>query len=163
QGKAVTGDGVSLAVPLEGPPTVEIGAFVEAPQRMLRVGQSWEVADEGRPPRTWRVAGTELVDNTTCPKLERRQQADDCDQPRGARASWRRRDPVGLAPALGIAVRVERVIEGREPLRKEPTQKAVLRYALESRFTYPGQLYEDRCREIELARKLAAEAAPLMR
>src|SRR5262249_21778638 len=55
QGKVSFPSGATPAVPLEGPPTLEWGAFVESPRARVRQDQSWEVAEEGRPPRTWQV------------------------------------------------------------------------------------------------------------
>src|SRR5207249_3462071 len=74
QGKLLAAEGVSLSVPLEGPPTCECGAFVELPLGRIDAERSWEVAETGRPPRTWRVTGTEAVNNTTCVKLVGQQQ-----------------------------------------------------------------------------------------
>jgi peroxiredoxin len=57
---------------------------------------------------------------------------------------------------------VERVIERREPAHLSPTQRSVARFELESSLQYPGQLYDDRQREILLARDLYASVAPLL-
>src|SRR5262245_24856491 len=115
QGKLSAAAGVSLAVPLEGPPTCECGAIIELPQGRISAERTWEVVEAGRPPRTWRVAGTEPVNNTTCIKLIGQQQSDDWDKPRADHAAWRRSETVWLAPQLGVAYRVERVIERRDP------------------------------------------------
>jgi len=154
--------GINLAVPLEGPPTVECGAFVEAPATRVAVNQFWEAAEEGRPPRTWRVAGTEAVAGTTCIKLMGLQQSDDWNNPRADRRAWRRQDTIWLAPLLGIAYRVERVMERRDPAREAPTHRAILRYELDSRLTYPGELFVSRRQEIAQAQKFVEEAAPLL-
>jgi hypothetical protein len=150
------------AVPLDGPPTAEFGALVEVPRSIVVPQQFWEVNEAGRPPRSWRVAGTEVVQSTLCVKLVGTQQSDDWDRPRGDTA-WQRRDTVWLAPQLGVAYRVERVIERRAPLRTEPTYRATLRYERDSQTTYPGRLFEDCLTEIERARKFQEEAEPLLR
>jgi hypothetical protein len=90
------------------------------------------------------------------------QQSDDWDQPRADRTAWRRTDTVWVAARLGLAYRVERVIERREPLRREPTHRSTTRYELESNIQYPGQLFEDRRREIQQARGFFQTAAPLL-
>src|SRR5262249_9480185 len=59
------GGEAGLAVPLEGPPTVETGALVEVPRQAVGAGKSWNVEEAGRPPRKWTVAGTESVAGTT--------------------------------------------------------------------------------------------------
>ena len=152
-----------LVPPLDGPPTVEWGALVEAPEARVGIQDSWVAGEEGRPPRTWRVAGEEIINGTNCVKLMGLQQSEDWDRPRGDSTAWQRRDTVWLSAQLGIAYRVERVLEHRDPLRKEPTHRAVLRYDLDSRLTYPGKLFEDRVHEISQARKFWDEALPLLR
>lgn len=155
--------GISLSVPMEGPPTVEGGAFVEVPRSRVGINRSWEVHEEGRPPRSWKVIGTEVVNGTSCLKLVGRQQSDDWDRPRADRTAWHRVDTVWMAPRLGIAYRVERVIERRAPARREPTQRSVMRYELDSSLVYPGQLFEDRHREILQVRNLVDAAGPFLR
>jgi peroxiredoxin len=158
-----TGDG-SLLVPLDGPPTIECGAFVPAPRN--RVGREpWEVAETGRPPRTWQVMGTERINNTACLKVVGIQQSEDwaLDHARADRTAWQRQDTVWLAPSLGVAYKVERVIKRREPLRREPTQESRLTYQLQSWLVYPGQFFDERRQEIGKARAFVEQAVPLIR
>jgi hypothetical protein len=162
-GRARGRPGSILSIPLESPPTVECGAFVEGPARRVGINQTWEVAEEGRPPRTWRVAGTENVNGANCLVLIGQQQSDDWDRPRGDRGAWQRRDTVWLAPQLGIAYRVERVVEHRDPARTAPSHRVILRYDLDSRLTYPSDLFASRRQEILQAQKFFDEAAPLLR
>ena len=162
QGKLSAGPGPALAVPLDGPPTLECGAFVEVPRGRVGPNQSWEVGEDGRPVRTWQVAGSEPVNGTGCVKLVGTQQTDDWDRPTGGQTAWRRQDTVWLAPRLGIAYRVERVIEKREAGRREPAQRSLLRCELETNLQYPGQLFEDRHKEILQAHAFAETAAPLL-
>jgi peroxiredoxin len=160
----IAGDGgTSLLVPIEGPASIECGAFVEVPATRVSRGQSWPVAEKGRPARTWKLVGLEAVGGVSCLKLAGEQKSEDWDHPRADRTAWMRKDTVWLAPALGVAYRVERKILRREPARREPTQQSVVRYDLLSRLTYPGALYEQRRREIAQARRFAEEAAPLLR
>ncbi len=162
-GKLSTMSGASVLMPLQGPATVEAGELVEPPNRRLRPGQTWVVTEDGRPPRTWTLAGVEAMNGTSCVKLTAVQQSEDWDRPRGDRTAWRRQDIVWLAPRQGIAKRVERTIEQREPARTEPTSRAVTRYDLESTVVYPGQLFEDRYREITQAKSFAESAEPILR
>jgi len=155
--------GSNLAVPLEGAPTAECGAFVETPTTRVAVSQFWEAAEPGRPPRTWRLAGTEAVAGATCVKLVGQQQSDDWNNPRADRSAWRRQDIIWLSPQLGIAYRVERVLERRDPAREMPTHRAVLAYELDSRLTYPGELFVARRQEIQQAQKFFEEASQLLR
>ena len=78
------------------------------------------------------------------------------------RPSWRRTDHVWLSPRLGVACRVERIIERRDPGRSKPTYKSVLAYDLEEPMQYPGRLYDERQREIVQAHAFSKEAAPLL-
>ena len=162
QGGVTAEPGVSLAVPLEGPPTLECGAFAVVPDGRVTADSTWETAEEGRPIRSWRVVGAESIDGERCVKLEGVQKSDDWDKPRGDRAAWRRTDTVWLLPGLGVASRVERVVERREPAHRDPTYKGVLRYNLEESMQYAGRLYEERGREITQARTFADAAAPLL-
>ncbi len=138
----------SLLVPLDGPPTVECGVFIEAPKGVLQPEQTWEVADGDRPPRTWTAAGVDVVGGVRCVKIVGTQQSDDWDKPRADRTAWRRQDTMWMTPKTGYAAKVERIIERREPARKEANLRSVLRYELESALQYPNQLYEDRRRDI---------------
>lgn len=162
QGRLEAEGNVSLQVPFEGPLTLECGAFVEAPKGRVSQGQSWEVNDPQRPAYTWRLVGAEVLSGTSCLKLVGRQQSDDWDQPRADRIAWRREDTVWVAARSGTAYRVERTILRREPARREPTQRLVARYELESAIQYPNQIFEDRKREILQARGFATTAAPLL-
>jgi peroxiredoxin len=151
----------SFHLPLDGPPTLELGAFIEAPRRLLRLNETWNVADAGRPPETWKLLGTEVVNNTRCLRLEGVQQSDDWNRPRADRSSWRKIEAVWYEPGLGIAYKVERTIEVREPAHALPRQRLITRYELQSSIRYPGQLFEDRRREILQTRKFYEAAAPL--
>jgi hypothetical protein len=143
--------GAALGVPVEGPPTLEYGMFVEVPPQRVTTGQTWEVAEEGRTPRTWRVEGSETISGTTCVKLVGLQQSEDWDRPRADSTAWRRHEVVWLAPRLGLVQRVERTIE-----------RSVLRYDLESNLQFPGQLWEDRRREVLLAQGLGESLTTLL-
>ena len=163
EGRLTTTSGAPLVMPLLGPATAECGSLIEVPNRRFRIGQSWVVAEDGRPPRTWTLSGVEAINDTSCVKLTGVQQSEDWDRPRADRTAWRRQDVVWLSPSLGIAYRVERTIEHRDPARTELTSRTVTRYDLENTIVYPGQLFEDRYREIAQARGFAETAEPLLR
>jgi len=162
QGKLTSEKGLALNAPLEGAPTLECGPFVPAPKERVGFEQDWQVAETNRPPRTWRILGIEAVNGASCLKLVGSQQSDDWDRPRADRTAWKRQDTVWMVARLGYASRVERVIELREPARREPTQRSVLRYDLESSLSYPGPFYERRAQEITQAQAFADSAAPLL-
>lgn len=154
QGRLKTAPNVSLTLELDGPPSLECGAFVPLPPGNLQPEKSWEAPDGTRPGRLWRVIGAENVGGVRCVKLVGLQQSEDWDKPRADRTAWRRSDTVWMTPKAGYATKVERIIERREPARKEVGQRLVLRYELESSLSYPGMLYEDRRREITQAQAL---------
>jgi peroxiredoxin len=150
----------ALSVPLDAPPTNEAGAFVPMPLGGVSDTHFWEAAEEGRPPRTWRILGREVVNGSRCFKVQGSQQSDDWDQPRSGRVAWRRQDTLWIASPLGLTYRLERTIERRDPLHREPNQRLKLRYDLESRVVYPDRLYASRVRDISQTQILteAAEA-----
>jgi hypothetical protein len=162
QGRISAGPGGSLAIPLEGPPTIEVGALVEVPKQAIGVGRSWYIEEDGRPVHRWTIAGTEPVNGTTCVKLVGVQQSDDWDRPRADRVAWWRQDTAWVAPRLGVAYKVERLIKRREPAHKEPFYQSVLAYQLETRGEYPRQISDDLRREVRQTRDLAEAAAPLL-
>jgi hypothetical protein len=143
QGRVVAATGLPLAISLDGPTTLERGAFIEFPRGRVRLEQTWQETEEGRPARAWRVTGVGVVNGTNCEGT-----------------AWRRRDQVWLAPRWGVAYRVERTLEQREPGSREPTRRAVMRYEMESSIPYPAQLYEERRREILQACAFAAGSRP---
>jgi peroxiredoxin len=159
----VSGDAeAALSVPLDGPPSVETGAFVELPSARTADAGIWTVAEPGRPPQTWQRKGSELVNGTSCLKLVAEQQSNDWDKHRVDRASWRRSDTVWIASRLGVAFRVERIIECRDVGATETTHKHVLRYELDSSLRYPGQLSDERRLEINRAKAFSEAASPLV-
>ncbi len=154
--------GVGLTVPLDGPPALEVGLFLEVPGERLVQNQSWVVAEPGRPVRTWRIVGSEMVNGASCIKIVGEQQTDDWERPGRDRNAWRRQDTVWLAPRAGIAYKVERFIEKRGPGRDEPILRSLLRYELESSVPYTGQFFDERRQEVTQALAFAATAAPLL-
>src|SRR5207248_3322592 len=118
-GKINADAGVSLGIPVDSVPLLEHGVFVEIPSGRLSVTQSWETPEENRPLFTWRVAGVEMANGISCLKIVGAQQSEDWDVPRGDRTAWKRTDTIWLASRTGYAQRLERVIDRREPGRKE--------------------------------------------
>jgi peroxiredoxin len=163
QGKVSLPTGAAVGVPIEGPSTLECGIFVELPHGRVGVGRSWEVAQEGQPPRSWRVVGSEMLNGSRCLKIVGVQQSEDWDRPRADRTAWQRRDTLWLGLGTGLAYHVERTIERREPARREPTERSVTNYTLESQVVFPALLLEDRRRELLQFRALADAAGPLLR
>jgi hypothetical protein len=150
------------AVPIDGPPALEWGMFVELPSGRLALGQTWDAMEDRQPPCTWRVTGMDVVKGVRCYKLTGVRQSEDWDRPRGDSIAWRRTDTVWHAAQTGLAAKVERLIERRPPSSREPTDHATLTYELASSLVYTGHLYDDRRREIQQATAFAAHIAPLL-
>ncbi|MBM4072501.1 MAG: hypothetical protein FJ271_26765 [Planctomycetes bacterium] len=162
KGRIVRKDGKQWTTAASGPPTVEVGAFVLLPGYRIGLNQLWETGEPGQPPCTWQALGAEMCSGTMCVKMLGQQQTEDWDRPRGDHAAWRRRDSLWVAPSLGIAYRVERTIERREPARRDPSFRSTVKYEMDSRLRYPGKLYDDRCDEIRKGIKFQEEALPLL-
>ncbi len=162
QGKITAEPGVNLLVPLDGAPTLDCGVFVALPGGRTSVGQEWPAVEEDRPPLIWRAAGMEMLGGNNCLKLIGEQQSDDWDRPRADRTAWQRRDTVWIVPRLGLAYRVEREIQQREPAHREPTQRSVLRVEMESSFQLSGEAGESRRHEIAQALAFRDTLSPLL-
>src|SRR5207237_3303382 len=77
QGHLTAAADVNLAIPLDGPSTLECGAFIDVPDGRINLKNSWEVSAGTRPAQVWRFAGSEIINNTRCLRLEAVQQSDD--------------------------------------------------------------------------------------
>jgi hypothetical protein len=160
----------TLAIPLDGPPLLETGAFFEAPVVPVNLLSYWEQHEDHRPRRGWRVLKEDKCIDTSCLKLQWTQQSADWKEPRADSTAWQREDTIWFAYRDGQVFRVERVIERRDPGRTEPTQRIITKYELESRFRYVAEqgnengarLYQDRVDEIGKFLKFQEEAIPLL-
>jgi hypothetical protein len=148
---------------LNGPSTIEAGWFVEAPTTRVGRNSFWEAAEEGQLPRTWQVLGSEVAGGMACVKIQGQQQSEDWDRPRADQAAWRRRDIVWLSQQMGVACKIERTIEKRDPARREPTSRTIARFELDSPLRYPGKLFDDRKKEILTAKKFQDDAQALLK
>jgi peroxiredoxin len=161
-GRIVSPTGVSFAVPLDGPATVECGAFVEFPEERVGLYQSWEKAENNRPVQVWKIAGMDDINGTRCLKLDGLQQSDEWEHPRADRGAWRRRDLVWVLPNSGVVVKVERTIEKREPAHQVASQRSFVQYELQDNLEYKNQLFDDRRHEIQQACKFNSALAPFL-
>lgn len=162
QGVVTSPEEIDLAVPVDGPPTLEIGSIVSVPRIPVTKQHIWEVREKNRPLQTWRVLGTDIVNGTTCVKVECQQESDDWSKPRADSTAWRKREIVWLAPQTGIAYRVERIIDRRAPARTGPTHRSTTKYELDSQLTYPGRLFEDRRNEVQSAYQFTTKGTKLL-
>jgi peroxiredoxin len=161
-GRLASQRGLLATTSLDGPSTWEAGYFIELPKAGVTIGQSWQVEQPGRPPLTVRVAAAEPLGNVTCVKLVVEQQSEEWAKPRGDTAAWRRRDTLWILPRLGVAQRVARELERRDPAHKEPSYRLVTQYDLESSLRYEGLFLEDRRREILTIRQFEDSVKSLL-
>jgi peroxiredoxin len=147
-------------LPLKAPPGLEWGMFIEAGRSPTEVG-IWKTTEANRPPILWKLVGSDNIGSLKCWKVVRVQQTEDWEKLRADRSAWKRTDTLWLVPRLGVAQRVERVIEHREPARQAPTEKYSVRYDLESCLQYPGELSTDRQREISLVQQVSQTLASI--
>ncbi|MFQ3591625.1 MAG: redoxin domain-containing protein [Gemmataceae bacterium] len=152
----------SYSVPIDGPPSIELGMFVELPTGRLKRNQGWEIREPGQPNHVWQVAGPETVLAQPCVKLVGIQASEDWEKPRADRGAWRRLDTVWIATRHGLAIRVERIIEQREPASREVSRTSTLRYDLESDLRHPPAMLNDRRVEIARTIEYRALAKPLL-
>lgn len=151
-----------LAVPIDGPPSLEVGMFVPLPGGRLKPNQGWESRPPGEPARAWQVAGAEAVLAQNCLKLVGIQVSDEWERPRADRGAWRRTDTVWISTRTGLAVRVQRTIEQRDPASRETSRLSTLRYDLESSVRHPLPFTESYQKEVAKALELRALALPLL-
>jgi hypothetical protein len=158
-GRLVGKKDAPLLLPLDGPPTIECGGFVEFPPTRVGKLQPWPVTEAGRPPRTWHIAGVEQKNGSLCLKLIGEQQSEEWDRPRADRAAWRRRDTVWVMPQLGIAMRVERLLEHRRAGARDPTFIGETSCDLASQLRYSPSIagFSDRRGEIAKAHRFSEE------
>jgi hypothetical protein len=161
RGQVQSPNGFRLAPPVDSPPFIECGMFVEVPQRPLRPNEMWQTPEEGRPPVSWQAAGLEMLDEFPCLRLDGTQRTQGWDLLGREPIAWRRRETVWLSTDLGVARRVERIIERRLPAYGQPEVRLVS-YDRQSVTQYPGQLFEDRRGEIVEAETLATRVAPCL-
>lgn len=151
---SLRGPGVSLH---------ETGMVVDLPPGKLRPGEPWETQKGDGPATRWEVKGREILQGTACVVLTGEQKTDTWEKPRADRGAWKRVDKVWVNQRTGLAAKVERTIEKREPARQDIAERTVVRYELDSSVQYPAPLYEDRLKDVEQTLKLASASEPLLR
>ena len=151
--------GISLAAHA----MTERGMFLEVPPGGITMGDIWETTETGMPVTRWQATGRETVQGIPCLKIEGEQVTAEWQLPRADRPAWRRAETVWLGLRNGVAAKVERKLERREPARDATSETRVVRYELDSSIQYPASLLADRTRDIDQAWNLSRAAAPLLR
>lgn len=140
----------------------ETGMVVELPPGKMRPGEPWETRNGDEPVTRWEVKGREVLQGTACVVVGGEQKTDTWDKPRADRGAWRRVDKIWVNQRTGLATKVERTIEKREPARQDVAERTVVRYELDSSVQYPKPLYEDRLKDVEQTLKLSQSSEPLL-
>lgn len=140
----------------------ETGMVVELPPGKMRMGEPWETREGNNPVIRWELKGREVLLGNACLLVVGEQKTETWDKPRADRGAWRRMEKVWISQRTGLAAKVERTLEKREPARQEISEKTVVRYELDSSVQYPQPLYEDRVKDVEQTLKLTATAEPLL-
>jgi peroxiredoxin len=148
QGRLTASASANHSIALDGITTWEHGFILEAPRTALPANQDWLVTERDRPARKYRIIGAESVASTACVKVTCVQQSDDWDKPRADSTAWRRRDTLFITPRLGVAQKVVRDLERREPAHRDSTYRLVAEYELDSSWRFDGNLLDDRKREV---------------
>jgi peroxiredoxin len=161
-GRLVPPKGVSLGVNLDGPPTIECGAFVEVAGGWAGPERSWDVSEPDRPSRHWHVDGTDVIGTVRCARLTGTQQSDDWEHPTPAHTAWKRTDTVWLDIQAGFVRKLERVIEQRDVTRRNGGQRLVLKCELDRAMQYPSHLADDCAHDIQQAVSLGNTVAALL-
>lgn len=146
-------------VPLDGPPVLELGMFVPLPVKVVKVGDQWDAAEDGRPPVGWWAVREAVWNGSRCVELHVAQQTDGFDKPEATPTGWRRRESVLASPADGFACRVRRVVERREG--KDVVGWTDTTLELQPPQRYVGARFADLRREAEAAYCFAVDLATL--
>jgi hypothetical protein len=142
---------------MEALPTFEPSVFLAFPQGKLRLGQSWSVPEEKRPPVNYRLEGFDSVRGSRCFKVGAVQQTDDWKNSQAGSAGWRRNETILVSIKHGHASRIERTIEKRDPQSGELGYRSKLTYELAGYMRYPDRFGEDRRDEIMGAVQFTAD------
>jgi len=149
-------------VSLEGIPLREGSLFVGLPLDSAQAAEGWKSQEAGHPDWNWRLAGREGVQGTRCVVLEGTQTPPEWEKPRADRPTWRRTARAWISSTTGMVHRLEKIYERRDPARDYVSLRTTYRVELDSTLGYPGQLFEDRKREVLLAFQTQEETLALV-
>ena len=130
-------------VQLTGLPAYEAGMFFEFPDRPLKTGLTWTREDAGRPIVNWKVADQDSFRGQPALKVVAEQKTAGYYGDRVRHTEWRKQETLTVHPAHGYAVRLERVIEKRDPEADELSFRSVLSLEQHRKMTYAGGLYDE--------------------
>ncbi len=160
-GQTQTEEKSDRPVALEGLPLREMPIFVGLPLDSRQAADGWKSQERGRPDWFWTITGKEAVQGTRCIVVEGVQSPPEWDKPRADRQSWQRKAKLWVSAGTGIVHRFEKTYERRDPARSYVSLRTSYKGELDSTLGYPGQLFEDRRREVTLAFQAQEETMTL--
>jgi peroxiredoxin len=134
-------------VQLSGLPTHEAGVFFEHPDKPLKPGLAWAREDGTRPVVNWKVADADSFHGQPALKVVAEQKTAGYFGDRIRQTEWRKQETLTVHPTHGYALRLERVIEKRDPEADELSFRSVLKLEQQGKMTYAGRLYDERREE----------------
>ncbi|HLW64366.1 MAG TPA: hypothetical protein VKS79_03535 [Gemmataceae bacterium] len=134
-------------IPLDGPPNLEVAAFVELPKSGLTGANNWTTVAENGLPQNWKVDAVEDFNHCRCVVLSGEQAS--ADWKNGTSAGWFRQDKVWLDLSAGYAIKIDRVICRREEGGLIVTAKSSCELEAGVPTPCPGGLYSDRLETIK--------------
>jgi hypothetical protein len=129
-------------IPLDGPPNLEVAAFIEMPKSGLNGPTTWTTKAENGLPQTWRVQGVEAFSGSRYPVLIGEQASPDWKN--GSSPGWWRQDRVLFDLSAGYAVKIERTIRRREEGNRVSTLFTSCELDAGVPSPCPGGLFQDR-------------------
>jgi len=139
----------------DGVPTCELGMFLPLPTKPVTLGSTWEQPEPNRPPIVYATAGEAFVHGARCLEIVGDQRTDGWDRTTDVNAGTRRTERLLVAPADGMAARVERRIEYR--FRRTTTGTLDVTYEAGPPTRHMGTRKQDVRREAELAYALGRD------
>lgn len=131
-------------VPLQGLPYHEAGIFLDLPEGKARTGDSWTREEANRPPINWKVGDLESHHGHIGLKIVGQQMTAGFVKNGVVQSEWRRKESLCILPSLGLASKLERIIERREPNIDDLAFRSVLTLEQQGKIVYSGRLFEER-------------------
>ena len=150
-----------VANPPEGWANGELGFAFEVPAEAQAVGSHWTVKRADAPSLECVVAGTELAEGEPCVRVVCVEQSRNWERP-DTRPAWRATSTVWLGQNRGLAVRVRRDAQQRQPGETAASRTVTVRYALAANIVYRGPELQDRLADFELAARVQGEYETLL-
>lgn len=135
-------------LPIDELPTEEVGMFLEFPPGELVENRVWDTAEPNRPFRAWKIDGTEQPRGACCYRVRAEQESDDWGKGASPGQSFRLSETVLLSRDTGVACKVDRVIESKDPNSPDVTFRTELKYEQNQRSRLTGEGFRERYEEI---------------